>query len=142
MSITVRWSDEDDVYVATVMGTPQLSWIAATREDAAIGLCRVLAEEIARLRALRSEDHATFAQQYRELEASRDAMGNAVTELTRRVVKAEPEVGRLKAQLAQSTKGGALSSSQVEAILNAEEAAYWSAAADWERRRREVKNGG
>lgn len=103
MPASVRWSDEDEEYVATVVGMPSLSWMDPSRELAAVGLCSVLADEVVRLdaevrqlHATRSEDHLVFVQQHQEIEAKLEAARLAVTALTRRVATAEPEVWRLK----------------------------------------------
>jgi len=47
----VRWSAEDESYVATVAELPSLSWLAADRTEAFAGVQRLVEETIADLAA-------------------------------------------------------------------------------------------
>lgn len=43
-TMTVEWSDEDAEWVATTSEYPSLSWLAATPDEAAAGLRRLVDE--------------------------------------------------------------------------------------------------
>lgn len=46
----VTWSPEDGEYVGLCLEFPSLSWLAATREDAFVGICKLVQEVVADMR--------------------------------------------------------------------------------------------